>query len=995
MIIFPAGVGSFSNLSRDKFLDKHSVNFDGTNDYILVNNDASLTFGDGSNDSPFSISAWIKADDFSNFRIVTKNEWNSSTNYREFIFNAGDGYALLGLIDAEGSSNAYQNYRYRGSSSSGSLQMSTGVWYHVVGTYDGTGGTNAHQGIKLYVNGVLETNYTDYTSGTYVAMHNNTGSNGDIAIGAWKNNTFANGKITQVGIWNRVLSSEEIQLIYDRPNNLGLNSNYKSYSSSGLVGYWPMLKGSGDTITDASLNSNNGTLTNGPTWSYATASKSILEPKYSINFDGTNDHLVTAFNTNAHNLRNGFTISAWVYLDDNSTTQDFFGRYGSSTARFYFGITGSKVRAAIGTSYDTSSLSHGMSTGKWHHVAYTFSGGSSGTFTFYLDGSSVGTITFTWTGDSGSNENVHIGGLNNGGNDYQNPFNGKMTDLAFFSSTASATEISTIYNNGNLLDLSVDSGDYEFSGNLVAYWRMNEGTGTSAKDIIGVKNGTLTNSPTWDKSMPFKPDNSSVYFDGSNDYADLGSPFQSTFRAAHTIAFWIKVVDGIPGTAYTPNLFGVSESSNHRIFAIVGNASGSDDGKISFYYKDGSTQVQTRTDSAFFSDGENNWVHVAFTVTQATNGVKIYKNGVQIDTTEASGSMNNVTMSNITLTDNFLVGARNNNGSSNYWYNCYINQFAIWNEALTSSEIVSIYNDGVPINVASNLQNYASASNLVGYWAMNEASGNSLTDSSSNSSTGTLTNGPTWSNDSWNTLTKQTRNYSLDFDGTNDYVPLVGSLSAGTYNFFTSTLKYSVSIWFQLDDHTADATQVLLANNYTASNKGIQVWYDNRDGYATKAIRVNSWAGSSVSTNTASAISDNNWHHLVVTSSGASETLAVYLDGALLAIASLGSVTSTAPNQDLAIGGRVISSSVDSPINGKMKDVAIFNRALSEDAVKSIYNDGEVIDLTKDYGHYKRKNNLIAYYQMEEGEGTILMDRTGNGRNGTLTNGPTYSTSTP
>ena len=78
-----------------------------------------------------------------------------------------------------------------------------------------------------------------------------------------------------------------------------------------------------------------------------------------------------------------------------------------------------------------------------------------------------------------------------------------------------------------------------------------------------------------------------------------------------------------------------------------------------------------------------------------------------------------------------------------------------------------------------------------------------------------------------------------------------------------------------------------------------------------------------------------------------------------------------------------------------MKDVAIFNRALSEDAVKSIYNDGEIIDLTKDYGHYKRKNNLIAYYQMEEGEGTILMDRTGNGRNGTLTNGPTYSTSTP
>mgnify|MGYP001403582263 FL=1 len=72
--------------------------------------------------------------------------------------------------------------------------------------------------------------------------------------------------------------------------------------------------------------------------SVSSSSRDEFLDKHSLNFDGTNDHIVTAFNTNDHNLKNGFTVSAWVYLDDNSTTQDFFGRYGSGTARFYFGI---------------------------------------------------------------------------------------------------------------------------------------------------------------------------------------------------------------------------------------------------------------------------------------------------------------------------------------------------------------------------------------------------------------------------------------------------------------------------------------------------------------------------------------------------------------------------------------------------------------------------------------------------------------------------------
>jgi hypothetical protein len=240
--------------------NSYSIDLDGTNDWVKVSNHSTLTFGDGSNDSAFSVSAWIKADNFTNFRIVSKGEWNSSTNYREFIFNASNGVALLGLIDADGSSNAYQNYRYRASATT-SLQMSTGTWYHVVGTYDGRGGTNAHQGIKLYVDGVVETNYNDYTGGTYVAMHNNTGSNGDIAIGAWRNDTFSNGKIDEFAIFSTELTGTQVSNIYNSgtPTDLSGDSN--------LEGYWRFEENSGTSIADSSTNSNTATLNNGPTFS--------------------------------------------------------------------------------------------------------------------------------------------------------------------------------------------------------------------------------------------------------------------------------------------------------------------------------------------------------------------------------------------------------------------------------------------------------------------------------------------------------------------------------------------------------------------------------------------------------------------------------------------------------------------------------------------------------------------------------------------------------
>ena len=54
--------------------------------------------------------------------------------------------------------------------------------------------------------------------------------------------------------------------------------------------------------------------------------------------------------------------------------------------------------------------------------------------------------------------------------------------------------ITALYNSGIGLKVSVDSGNYDNSGDLVSYWHFNEGTGSILTDnISNSNNGTLNN----------------------------------------------------------------------------------------------------------------------------------------------------------------------------------------------------------------------------------------------------------------------------------------------------------------------------------------------------------------------------------------------------------------------------------------------------------------------------------------------------------------------
>ena len=220
--------------------DNKSFTYDGIADYVNLGDNNNLSFGNGSTDSPFSISAWIKMTDTSGFRIL--NKYVGSVV--EYSFGTGGaGNLQLYLF------NSTSNFIYRGRIQ-GSV-LNTGQWYHVVATYSGVGGTNAQNGIKIYVDGV-RVDDTNGSAGAYVAMGNTTS---DAHIGRL-NTSYTDGTINDTSLFNSELTQANVTTIFNGgvPNDI---------SNLNPLGYWrsefATWDGSSWTMIDQGSGANNGT----------------------------------------------------------------------------------------------------------------------------------------------------------------------------------------------------------------------------------------------------------------------------------------------------------------------------------------------------------------------------------------------------------------------------------------------------------------------------------------------------------------------------------------------------------------------------------------------------------------------------------------------------------------------------------------------------------------------------------------------------------------
>ena len=178
-------------LSADRFGNSNQAyNLNGVSDYIIIQNNSSL------NVTLWSISAWVNPNGYNTGNanyIVGKgddsNQGHYSLHFKSVSKKArpSSGFGSTGLY-----TDSYSN-------------ININNWVHITGSWDGNT-------MKVYVNGVLED--------SIINPNHIQGTNAqDLFFGTMAvNNNFPywlNGKIDDIGVWNRALTQQEVTDLYN------------------------------------------------------------------------------------------------------------------------------------------------------------------------------------------------------------------------------------------------------------------------------------------------------------------------------------------------------------------------------------------------------------------------------------------------------------------------------------------------------------------------------------------------------------------------------------------------------------------------------------------------------------------------------------------------------------------------------------------------------------------------------------------------------------
>jgi hypothetical protein len=199
--------------------------------------------------------------------------------------------------------------------------------------------------------------------------------------------------------------------------------------------------GSGTAWNDLSGNDNNGTLTNGPTFSSANAG--------SIVFDGVDDYVV-ANNSTSTNISTNVTYSIWLKpsLVINNTGQNnsdvsFFRKQKTASGFVLevYGTTGSNKQLAFWVNYPSGvAITYTLSANQWYHLVGTYNGSIA---YLYVNGYSVASNSFATS--VSTSDPIHIGTFIPSSTPTRY-FNGQINNCSIHNRALTASEVLQNYN---------------------------------------------------------------------------------------------------------------------------------------------------------------------------------------------------------------------------------------------------------------------------------------------------------------------------------------------------------------------------------------------------------------------------------------------------------------------------------------------------------------------------------------------------------------------
>ena len=448
-------------------------------------------------------------------------------------------------------------------------------------------------------------------------------------------------------------------------------------------------------------------------------------------------------------------------------------------------------------------------------------------------------------------------------------------------------------------------------------------------------------------TTPSLLNNFSMLFDGTDDYIDVGNPSFMSFGATSpfSISGWFNRISDAPNDASGGVIIGQgSFTANLSGFCVFVRDS---DDVLRFQIRDKDfTSEEVTISSSAITD--NVWNHFV-AVRESGSVMKLYLNGSLV----ATGDPESRNIDTFNLLTIGALDVRDTSGASPNIQREFIgniDEVAIWDTALSASEVSAIYNQKIgsstTLDLSYNTTDYTSANNLLAFWRMGDNDTFPTIQDNKGVSNGTMTN-MLLSNISSEVpkqvtgLRQVTNTKSLDFDGSNDY------LDAGNDSSLVPTSAMTISAWIKVDwDNNPDYPRIV-DKNFTSYRLAI----DRLAVEKSLFFFINGQFAKS----TANALNTDNWQHVVgvfdKSLHSAGNSIRLYVNGNEVSYStqqSSGSnITSTSDN--LHIGSDITD---DKYFAGNIDEVAIWNTALDGDAVKAVYNGGKPTDLMMANGAY-------------------------------------------
>ena len=897
---------------------------------------------------------------------------------------SNDGIIFTNRVD---NNNRIVIYRYSssiyfhindGSSKHGyATAPSTGVWTHIAMVYNGSGSANTDK-LKVYYNGTLQslTYNTDIpsTTGTYSTSY--LGARGD------GSNEYK-GDLSNFSIFNQSISAEDVKYLY----NGGTPQTNISFEP---VNWWKL-----DNITtgiqDSGSASNNGT-NSGATevtdsvavnqWNFYNVPQSQT-PNWSsaLNFvSADSDYINLSNNSSLYPGTGDVSYSAWIKPSSTTGFKAIFGVQSLSTAskgvniQVYNGeiwvFVGVGVSGQWGVNTGGSTGGGGFITSganltlnNWHHIAFTFDRDGNGII--YINGVANRTAAVNPNDyssvDITSTADVFLGR----GDGY---FDGEISNAAIFNTVLSSAAISTIYNIGQ--------PETSISSSPVSWWKL-DNTTTGIQDSVGSNNGTnngateiqtnvwtprlnaesttLPSTALVSSDLQFESpySNFSLNFDGTGNYinctdSNMFSFGNGTTDSAFSLSTWINmstVADFVPIA---------KDSSGAREWTIRMVS-----GQIHFYVIDNSVANGYLGRKNSFTPATDTWFNLTCTYDGSANasGIRIYLDGVRVDDADYVGTGTYVAMENTSAI--VSIGMQQNGTVSQPGK---IDETAIFNKALTQTEVSQVYNNGFAADLTS--------LSPVSWWRLGEDAyfvGNDITipNQIANAPNGTgagtqtsmlVADAPgSYASGAGSNLAVEDRKgdapessanslsfnmiptnrihtvpnhtkyqvdnvYSMAFDGNNDYI------DAGNPTELQLTGALTFSGWIK----TSSATYQLMISKDDVTNRCYNFGLLNNGEVYGQVFN----SGTATTVQTTTTWKDGNWHHIAFVYIP-STSIEIFVDGNS-EILSTSSIPASIDNDpaDFNIGRRSDGARY---FNGNIDEVAVFDYALSNSQIYDIY----------------------------------------------------------